>query len=504
MKVKAIVVVFLWTFVSVSSTKTCFRAATYEAIHLGSDRVIDPDDLYRYVAWNLESYSTAAKKAREEGVDILVLPENSLVSPQSSLKGSPQLSSRHVIKMFAENLPDPTMTSQPCSQHKFNDKPMLKRFSCIAKENNLYLITTLPTLTKCSSGLDGCPTDGFFIYNTQVVFDRQGNLIARYHKFHLYGEPYFNMPTQQELSFFDTDFGARIGLFICFDRIFKDPMISLTEKYNVTTMALSTRFFDGYPFMLSHQIDQAWSQKLRINIITSNHKNPGLGTTGSGIFSPDKVAIYEHDSIDVKTRVKSVLLVANLPVDPKSRDYCDPKSKRMEIAHDVSHVIPGAQTYHFIENKLEGGFQIINDFADDVTTCSKGLCCRLEYSKANLGRTGVVYIFVVTSRMKTFQSGHQACEESCMLVAYDVKRQQFLEETDVQFSQIKISSSSFSTPYVFSSALENNYRLIAQNDIIYGTQSLQILNYSRPVLFAGMYGRCFDKDPPYVQIPSRH
>ena len=503
MNLTVFLVVVILSVIELSLQKQqCFRAAVYECIHLGSYRDIDPDDVYQFVRWNLESCSIAAKKARNSRADILVLPEDFVGRP-TQMKGHPELSERSVMKMLAEDIPNPSVNiAQPCTDQDFSDRPIMKRFSCIAKENKLYLIATQPTYSDCDVGVNGCPNDGFFMYNTQVVFDRSGNLIAWYHKYHLFAEPYFNMPTKQELSFFDTDFGARIGLFNCIDRIYKNPMIPLIENYNVTTMALSTLHHDLYPFMMSHQIDQAWSEKLRVNILTANNRNPGLGTTGSGIYSPDEVKIYEHDSIDVGARIESVLLIASLPVDPKSDILCNTNPKRITISHDPAQVIPGTQRYRITETKFNNDFTIVaaKGSSGDVTACSKRLCCRLQYTKNNLTSQGVEYIFAVTSRIVRFMPGHGACEESCMFIAYDRQTHHFLKETDVQFTRIKISSSSFSTPYVFSSALENNYRLIAQKDIVYGNESLEIIDYSRPVLFAGMYGRCFDKDPPYFEI----
>jgi hypothetical protein len=310
------------------------------------------------------------------------------------------------------------------------------------------------------------------------------------------------MPAQQEFSFFDTDFGARIGLFICFDRLFKEPLISLIEKHNVTTMALSTLFYDGYPFLMSHQIDQSWSQRLRINILSSNQKNPSIGTTGSGIYSPDKVAIYEHDSIKEGSRRESVLLIASVPVDPKANFNFDPDPKRIKIQHSSSQVSMKNQKYSFFEAALTDEFVTadLESISDDIRLCSKGLCCRLQYKMKNWN-TGVRYIFAVASRMKTFTSGHMASEEQCMLVAYDREKLEFLAETDVQFSRIKISSKTFTTRYIYKSGLESNFRLIPQHKIIYGNESLEIVDYVSPILLAGLYGRCYERDPVYVQFP---
>jgi predicted amidohydrolase len=51
-------------------------------------------------------------------------------------------------------------------------------------------------------------------------------LLAVYHKTHLYFEAQFDAGSGEPV-YFDTDFGARIGIFICFDIWFEHPMMDL-------------------------------------------------------------------------------------------------------------------------------------------------------------------------------------------------------------------------------------------------------------------------------------
>ena len=272
---------------------------------------------------NLQAYDEAAERAVGEHAEIIVFPEHGLFTP--SLSPDPNLTLRQTIRLLAEDIPDARHRHpvNPCTQDReFEDRPILKSLSCIARRNKIYLVATLADIQNCS--VANCTSEGVLLYNTQIALDRQGNLIARYHKYHLYGENHYNVPDDLELVYFDTDFGARIGMYICFDRLFWGPMIPLTEQHNVTTMALSTWFIDEHPFFLSHQIDQSWSIGLGINILSSNAKRPSTGTTGSGIFSPQFVAGYTHDTSTSKRTIYPMQIVGTVPVNPKSGDKCDP------------------------------------------------------------------------------------------------------------------------------------------------------------------------------------
>lgn len=57
-----------------------------------------------------------------------------------------------------------------------------------------------------------------------------GLLVARYHKHNLYFEESFDTPPQAEIITFDTPFAGKFGLAICFDILFRDPIVTLVEK----------------------------------------------------------------------------------------------------------------------------------------------------------------------------------------------------------------------------------------------------------------------------------
>jgi predicted amidohydrolase len=149
----------------------------------------------------------------------------------------------------------------------------LKKISCAARNNEIYVVLNIAEKEACT---EPCPDDKVF-YNSNVVFDRTGKIIARYlvllhnnyyckiylailyvnylitfyryRKTHLYEEPRFNVTAVPEVVTFDTDFGVKFGTFICFDILFSEPALNLTRDLQVTDIVYPTAWFSTLPFL---------------------------------------------------------------------------------------------------------------------------------------------------------------------------------------------------------------------------------------------------------------
>lgn len=95
-------------------------------------------------------------------------------------------------------------------------------FKEIAKEHGCYLLT--------GSIIE---RDGENLYNTSRLLDRQGNVVAKYRKIHLYdsfgGQEYLYNTPGDEIVVVDTDFG-KIGMSVCFDIKFPNHYIELIKR----------------------------------------------------------------------------------------------------------------------------------------------------------------------------------------------------------------------------------------------------------------------------------
>lgn len=51
-----------------------------------------------------------------------------------------------------------------------------------AAKHKVYVIVNLQERAECTNSTKDCPARGYFLYNTNVAFDRKGTVIARYVK----------------------------------------------------------------------------------------------------------------------------------------------------------------------------------------------------------------------------------------------------------------------------------------------------------------------------------
>ena len=120
-------------------------------------------------------------------------------------------------------------------------------------------------------------SDGYNLYNTNLVFDRTGALVAKYWKQNLFFEPVFDVPSEPIYTTFTTDFGVTFGTFTCFDSlwnqsfdliqnvnidIFKQTQaqksslnLFFVQFPNVTDIAFPTSWVDEVPFFTAVQVN---------------------------------------------------------------------------------------------------------------------------------------------------------------------------------------------------------------------------------------------------------
>lgn len=102
-----------------------------------------------------------------------------IVFPEYGLTGFGY--TRESFRPFLENIPDPKKQEwNACEAQPDNSIAIMKRLSCLAKNNDIYIVVNMGDIKLCNKATDPhCPADGRYQYNTNAVFDDAGKLIAR-------------------------------------------------------------------------------------------------------------------------------------------------------------------------------------------------------------------------------------------------------------------------------------------------------------------------------------
>lgn len=258
---------------------------------------------------NLEIYKNVAQFAARSQIEVIVFPEDGIL-----------IGKRAFIDAGLPELPNPEQLNEnnnnPClheASYQGETMEVLRNLSCMARENNLYVVANFGTKETCKAGSSigprTCPENGFFAFNTDVVLSNEGQFIKRYRKYNLFLEV-FDKPPSVEVAYFDTPYG-RFGVFTCFDILFKSPAVELIEKHQIDTVLFPTWWYDELPSLTAIQFQDAWSYKHKVNLLAANIHEPLIGSIGSGIYSLDS-SIYVGPN-----ETRPSLLMARVPKRPR-------------------------------------------------------------------------------------------------------------------------------------------------------------------------------------------
>ncbi|XP_040358039.2 vascular non-inflammatory molecule 2 [Ixodes scapularis] len=291
----------LLTGLLTAGTCCAFKAAVYEHVLLG-----DPanESFEALVAKNLDSYVQAVRAAAAQGCDIIVFPEKGLMLG---------LDDRQKLSMHAEDIPD--VGASPCLEGG-DLAPVLAALSCLARDNRIYVVANVYDHKPCPTGRTSCPPDGVLFYNTNVAFGRDGTLVSRYHKNHLFREVLLDTPEPFEEAVFETDFGARVGMFICFDVLFPEAA-QLVARHNITLAVMSTFWYDTLPGIYSVAVQQAWSLVHGVPLLAAGVQRPLTGTLGSGIYAGGRGPLIYSYSPDNRSKLLIANTEAAAPENPR-------------------------------------------------------------------------------------------------------------------------------------------------------------------------------------------
>lgn len=366
------------------NSSTTYRAAVFE--YTPTFKLAD----------NLKTYWYTAQSAVLNGAQIIVFPECGLAM-FSSRKRS------HLRSIF------PAYSTLKIGSNPCNDKVFITSqtetfvgLSCMAKTHGIVIVANYGSEDRCDRSSDlECPTDGFYLFNTNFVFENDGTLLAVQRKYHTFSEPYFDRPKGPDEITFQTSFGAKFGIISCFDIIFESS-IELVRKYNVSNIVYPTYWFDGYPFYVSLEVQERFARTMDVNFLAANIHFPNIGAVGSGIYSGK----YGHVDYTYNTGKASQVLYADLPLN---KPLMAPKVEAQKAK---------ILSYHrmFARDFTGFTFKKLAKTSGEVTLVNNGLSCHLAYKYAAMSKDEMPFFGAFNGSVHTNNKKHYWGVEMCFLI----------------------------------------------------------------------------------------
>lgn len=171
--------------------------------------------------------------------------------------------------------PDPALGTVVRSSSR---APLLTRFGALANELDVYLVIDLQTQA------------GGRRYNTQVAFDPKGVIVAKHHKFELFGAEKERLTAGTDVSAFETPFGT-VGLLICAD-IYGPPRLHerLVSELGVDVIAMSSM----WTVPTATRWQAAFAHDWEVFVVAAN-RSAG-DARGGGVFDPHGRALASSEA----------------------------------------------------------------------------------------------------------------------------------------------------------------------------------------------------------------
>ncbi|XP_044146581.1 pantetheinase-like [Bufo gargarizans] len=467
-----------------------FVAAVYEHVPFFPDPSQAPvtkEEALALMNRNIDVLETAVITAAQKGAHIIVTPEYAICCFGLS---------REAVFPYLEDVPDPAVNWIPCNDpHRFGQAPVQERLSCIAKNNSIYFAANFGDKKCCSASDSRCPQDGYYFYDTTVVYDPDGKLVARYHKYHLFlGESQFNVPEKPEISTFDTPFG-KFGIFICYDILYYNPAVILVTEHNVDTIIFTTAWFNTLPHYSAIQFHSSWALGMRSNLLSANIHNISLDMTGSGIFSSDKLGPYYYNN----TVDEGHLVLSELKSCTRNSTEWSPIQWH-KYASQITKPLPSRKV--FTGELLLDNYTMteLTDLQGYAAVCHHNLCCYLNYSMLEK-RNDEVYVL---GAYDGYHGPHQVFYiEVCTLVKCTNLENCHIA-TDTAYTKFESFSlaGTFESTIVYPEVLLSGVQL--DPDIFQVLKDGRLVSQakisSRALLSVNLLGRNYIKDPTHLNI----
>ncbi|XP_045197694.2 pantetheinase-like [Mercenaria mercenaria] len=459
-----------------------YKAAVYEhPVELPAKIAETYDEAVGQMLLNLNEYKKQADIAGSQGVDIIVFPEVGIYGFQFDNSSE--------IENYLEYIPNPAEISwTPCREpDRFNRTKVQTFLSCLAMNNSLFLVANYGDMQPCPLVDPNCPNSGHYQYNTNIIFNRKGELIARYHKQNLFFETQFQQPINPEKIFFDTDFG-RFGTFTCFDILFHDPAIPLVEKFNITDVVFPTAWMDALPFFSAIGFHSSFAVAYNVNFLAANLHLPSQRFQGSGIYTPDGAEAYYYD----RNAQDGKLLIHDVPIISRT----EKKLQNVVFAFGPTE-LQYLKNHEFKATVFKDWYNCVRlgSRKDKITLCQEGFCCFLSYERDQIvgnyafgvfngihPRNGPYYLQVCIL-LKCKSEDNESCG-----------RLTFTADGNFKYFNIR---GNFSTPYVTPQVIRSDngrLELLPLHSMTYDKTGLTGSARSTPLLETSLIGRVYVSD----------
>ncbi|XP_062981781.1 pantetheinase-like [Elgaria multicarinata webbii] len=466
-----------------------YIAAVYEHAVISPNltiKPVSPEEALKLMNKNIDILEEAIKRAAKQGAHIIVTPEDGIFGFGFT---------RETLFPYLEDIPDPEANWIPCTDPKrFGSAPVQERLSCLAKDNSIYVVANIGDKKPCNVTDIKCPRDGHYQYNTNVVFDSDGKLVARYHKFNLFMLELmqYDSPKEPELATFDTDFG-KFGLFTCFDMLFHEPAVVLVTEQDVDTILFPTAWINVLPHFTAISFHSSWAMGMRVNVLAANAYHSRMNMTGSGIYAPDRPRAYHSDG----ESKNGYLLVAELDSHPShSPTYLT--ALNWSLYATTNEPFPKESNFTGFVFFDEYTFSELPKEAGNLTVCQKGLCCQLSYRMTEK-REDELYVLGAFDGLHKVE-GEYYLQVCTLLKCASTDRQTCGQPVTAAHTHFKAYSLSgtFNTNYVFPEVLLSGVQLApGQFQILSDGRLISQNDTSQPLLSVTLFGRWYEKDPPH-------
>ncbi|KAM9059821.1 LOW QUALITY PROTEIN: vascular non-inflammatory molecule 3-like [Megaptera novaeangliae] len=467
-----------------------FIAAGYEHAVMLSNRTETPvpkEEALLLISRNIDVLEKAVKLAARQGAHIIVTPEDGIYG----------VFTRETIYPYLQDIPDPEVNWISCRDpQRFGRSPVQERLSCLAKDNSIYIAENIGDKKPCNASDPHCP-DGRYQYNTDVVFDSEGRLVACYHKYNLFApEIQFDLPKDSELVTFDSPFG-KFGIFTCFDIFSHDPAVMVVEEFQVDSILYPTAWYNTLPLLSAVPFHSAWARALGVNLLAANTHNTSMHMTRSRIYSSEVVKVYYYD---METE-SGQLMLSELKSRPRREAIYSAAVHWSTYARGVKPFSSERLSFPGMTYFDAFTFTKLKRHTGNYTVCQKDLCCHLTY-KMSEKRTNEVYALGVFDRLHMVEGQYYL--QVCTLLKYQTTDLRTCGEPAgsafTQFEEFSLSGT-FGTSYVFPQIVLSGSQLAPERHYeVGGDGRLQSRGGAPlPFLVLALYGRVFERDPPCLR-----